>query len=51
MKEFYLEADFYYGIAIPIECKRKIKIHLCDECYKSLNFIGEWVLEKEKSEK
>lgn len=51
MKEFYLGADFDYGIAIPIECKSKIKIHLCDECYKGLNLIGEWVLEKEKSEK
>lgn len=42
MKEFYL------GIAIPVEYKRRVKIHLCDECYKGLNLIGELMLEKLK---
>lgn len=53
MKEFYLGADFGCGngIAIPIECKRKLKIHLCDECYKGLNFIGKLVSKKEKIKK
>lgn len=29
------------GIAIPFECKRKIKIHLCDDCFKGLHVIAE----------
>lgn len=45
MKEFHL------GIAIPVEYKRRAKIHLCDECYKALNLIGESVLEKLKKER
>lgn len=45
MKEFYIgvDVDCLSGIAIPIESKRKVKIHLCDECYKGLNLIGELV--------
>mgnify|MGYP000658449652 CR=1 FL=1 len=51
MKEFYVGVDFDCGsrIAIPIESKRKIKIHLCDECYKGLNLIGGLVPKKENS--
>lgn len=50
MKEFYLgvDVDCLSGIAIPIESKRKVKIHLCDECYKGLNLIGELVPKKAK---
>lgn len=50
MKEFYLgvDIDCLSGIAIPIESKRRVKIHLCDECYKGLNLIGELVPEKPK---
>lgn len=44
MKEFYLGVDTDYfsliGIATPVARKRKIKIQLCDECYKGLNLIG-----------
>lgn len=42
MKEFYLgvDTDYFSGIAIPVECKSKIKIHLCDDCFKGLNLIG-----------
>lgn len=42
MKEFYLRADVncLSGIPIPIKSKRRVKIHLCDECYKGLNLIG-----------
>jgi hypothetical protein len=52
MKEFYLgvDIDCLSGIAIPIESKRKVKIHLCDECYKGLNLIGELVPKKSKNE-
>lgn len=43
MKEFYLrvDTDYFSGIAIPVECKSKIKIHLCDDCYKGLHVIAE----------
>lgn len=52
MKEFYLgvDIDCLSGITIPIESKRKVKIHLCDECYKGLNLIGELVPKKSKNE-
>jgi hypothetical protein len=48
MKEFYLDVDTdcLSGTPIPIESKRRIKIHLCDECYKGLNLIGELVPKK-----
>lgn len=50
MKEFYLgvDTDCLSGIAIPIKSRRKVKIHLCDECYKGLNLIGELVPKKAK---
>lgn len=38
MKEF---KEFYVGIVIPIESKRKIKIQICDDCYKGLHLIAE----------
>lgn len=43
MKEFYVEIDIEYfsQIGIPIESKRKIKIQLCDDCYKGLHLIAE----------
>jgi hypothetical protein len=43
MKEFYLgvDTDYFRGIAIPVECKSKIKIHLCDDCFKGLHVIAE----------
>lgn len=52
MKEFYLgvdDTDYFslIGIAIPVECKRKIKIDLCDDCFKGLHVIAE----KKESEK
>lgn len=51
MKEFYVGVDFDCGsrIAIPIGSKRKIKIQLCDDCYKGLHLIAELLL-KEESE-
>lgn len=50
MKEFYLGVDteYFTRIKTPIERKRKIKIQLCDDCYKGLNLIGELVPEKPK---
>lgn len=44
MKEFYvgmMDTDCSSGIVIPIERKRKIKIQLCDDCYKGLHLIAE----------
>ena len=43
MKEFYvgmMDTDCSSGIVIPIERKRKIKIQLCDDCYKGLHLIA-----------
>lgn len=52
MKEFYLrfDADYLSGLPFPVENRkgRKMRIHLCDECYKGLNLIGELVPEKSK---
>jgi hypothetical protein len=46
MKEFYLgvDNDDYFsliGLAIPVERKRKIKIDLCDDCFRGLHVIAE----------
>lgn len=53
MKEFYLgvDTDYLSGIAIPVESRRRVKIHLCDECFKGLNLIGELVPKKDKENK
>ena len=42
MKEFYVGIDIEYFARIEtIERKRKIKIQLCDDCYKGLHLIAE----------
>lgn len=43
MKEFYVEIDTEYFTRIKtlVKRKRKIKIQLCDDCYKGLHFIAE----------
>lgn len=41
MKEFYVDSTYFNRNIIPIERKRKIKIQLCDDCYKGLNLIAE----------
>lgn len=43
MKEFYVGIDIEYfsQIGIPVERKRKIKIQLCDDCFKGLHVIAE----------
>lgn len=42
MKEFYVEIDTEYFTRIKtlVKSKRKIKIQLCDDCYKGLNLIA-----------
>lgn len=43
MKQFYVGTDIEYftRIKTPIKSKRKIKIQLCDDCYKGLHLIAE----------
>lgn len=41
MKEFYVGADFDIGTYFPIDRIQKIRIHLCDDCYKGLHLIAE----------
>ena len=38
MKEFYLGS---YDVIYPVKMKQKVKVHLCDDCYKGLRFIAE----------
>lgn len=41
MKEFYVGCSFVdFGVGFPINERRKTKVHLCDECYKSLKLIA-----------
>ena len=41
MKEFYVGVDFDNGMYFPINSTQKIRIHLCDDCYKNLHLIAE----------
>lgn len=43
MKEFYvgIDTEYFTRIKTPVKSKRKIKIQLCDDCYKGLNLIAE----------
>ncbi len=43
MKEFYvgMDTDGLSRFIIPVESNRKIKIQLCDDCYKGLHLIAE----------
>lgn len=50
MREFYIDNTHSIQDENPIESKRKIKIHLCDECYK--RFISyRQIVSAEKIEK
>lgn len=40
MKEFYVGTEYDSGMAFPINSTRKVKIHLCEECFKGLKQIG-----------
>lgn len=37
MKEFNIEIDW---IGAPVVAERKVKVHLCEGCYKSLQVIA-----------
>jgi hypothetical protein len=43
MKEFYvgIDTEYFTRIKTLVKSKRKIKIQLCDDCYKGLHFIAE----------
>lgn len=47
MKEFYYVPESGFGfIILPNPIKRKIKIHLCGECFKNLNKIAKEMTEE-----
>lgn len=46
MKEFYIDNTHSIQDENLIERKRKIKIQLCDDCYKGLHLIGELLQKK-----
>lgn len=43
MKEFYvgIDTEYFTRIKTLVKSKRKIKIQLCDDCYKGLHLIAE----------
>ncbi len=41
MKEFFVGCHFDYCGVFPENSKRKIKVHLCDDCFKGLHLIAE----------
>lgn len=41
MKEFYIGSYFTMGIPFPEKIKKKVKVHLCNKCYKGLCSIAE----------
>ena len=46
MKEFYIDNTHSIQDENPIESKVKIKIHLCDECYKRLISYGQIIAKR-----
>lgn len=41
MKEFYVGCRFDLFGVFPEDCKRRVKIHICDSCYRGLHLIAE----------
>ena len=41
MKEFYVGCHFEYEGVFPENSKRKVKVHLCDNCFIGLHIIAE----------
>jgi len=42
MKEFYIDSEFHFGLSFLSENKKqKIKVHLCDNCYRGLSLSAE----------
>ena len=40
MKEFYVVCDFDDIGVFPINCTHKVKVHLCEKCYKGLRAVA-----------
>ena len=41
MKEFYVGCTFEKGMALPEDAKQKVKVHLCEQCYRGLCTIAD----------
>ena len=41
MKEFFVGCHFDYCGVFPENTKRKVKVHLCDDCFKGLHLIAD----------
>ena len=48
MKEFYISAICEGFFVLPYNDKRKVKIHLCDDCFRELHKIAENALKEQK---
>ena len=48
MKEFYIGATCEGFFVLPHNDKRKVKIHLCDSCFRGLHKIAENALKEQK---
>lgn len=43
MKELYVGMEIGLDVVLPSPRKRKIRVHLCDECYHALHEIAKGV--------
>ena len=43
MREFFVGCSFEIFGVVPKNEKRKVKIHLCEDCYKGLHLIADKV--------
>ena len=50
MKEFYIEATCEGFFVFPHNDKRKVKIHLCDDCFGGLQKIADKALKEQKGD-
>lgn len=41
MKEFYVGSEYTLGVVLPVFSKRKVKVDLCEDCYRGLHLIAE----------
>jgi hypothetical protein len=41
MIKFYVGCHFDFGAVFSENCKRSVKIHLCENCYHGLHLIAE----------
>ena len=41
MKEFYVGCDFDLFVGGPIGATRRVKMHLCEDCFHGLKLIAE----------